>query len=96
MSGGCALITPCARSRNWWILRLNRTHLSTTEPEASLVSKGKVRSQLSFKVHRAVDSRSEVITGTQVTSGAVNEGHLLPELIEQHTENTQSQVEVVV
>ena len=76
--------------------RLNRTHLSTTDPEASLVSKGKVRSQLSFKVHRAVDSRSEVITGTQVTSGAVNEGHLLPELIEQHTENTQSPVEVVV
>lgn len=75
--------------------RLNRTHLSTTDPEASLVSQGKVRSQLSFKVHRAVDSRSEVITATQVTSGAVNEGHLLPELIEQHTENTQSQVEVV-
>ncbi len=76
--------------------QLNRTHLSTTDPDASLVSKGKVRSQLSFKVHRAVDSRSEVITATQVTSGAVNEGHLLPELIEQHTENTQSQVEVVV
>jgi len=76
--------------------QLNRTHLSTTDPEASLVSKGKVRSQLSFKVHRAVDSRSEVITAAQVTSGAVNEGHLLPELIEQHTENTQSQVEVVV
>ena len=76
--------------------QLNRTHLSTTDPEASLVSKGKVRSQLSFKVHRAVDSRSEVITATQVTSGAVNEGHLLPELIEQHTENTASQVEVVV
>lgn len=76
--------------------RLNRTHLSTTDPEASLVSQGKVRSQLSFKVHRAVDSRSEVITGTRVTSGAVNEGHLLPELIEQHTENTASQVEVVV
>jgi transposase len=75
--------------------RLNRTHLSSTDPDASLVSKGKVRSQLSFKVHRAVDSRSEVITATQVTSGAVNEGHMLPELIEQHTENTASQVEVV-
>ena len=76
--------------------QLNRTHLSTTDPEASLVSQGKVRSQLSFKVHRAVDGRSEVITATTVTSGAVNEGHLLPELIEQHTENTASQVEVVV
>ena len=76
--------------------QLNRTHLSTTDPDASLVSKGKVRSQLSFKVHRAVDEKTEVITATEVTSGAVNEGHLLPDLIDQHTENTQSQVEVVV
>lgn len=76
--------------------KLNQTHLSTTDPDASLVSQGKVRSQLSFKVHRAVDDKAEVITATEVTSGAVNEGHLLPELIEQHTENTHSQVEVVV
>jgi len=76
--------------------RLNRTHLSSTDPDASLVSQGKVRSQLSFKVHRAVDGKAEVITATAVTSGAVNEGHLLPGLIDQHTENTASQVEVVV
>ncbi|MBM3136349.1 MAG: transposase [Chloroflexi bacterium] len=76
--------------------KLNSAHLSTTDPDASLVSQGKVRSQLSFKVHRAVDEKTEIITATEVTSGAVNEGHLLPELIERHTENTQSQVEVVV
>lgn len=76
--------------------KLNRTHLSTTDPDASLVSKGKMGSQLSFKVHRAVDAKTEVITATAVTSGAINEGHLLGELIEQHTENTQNQVEVVV
>jgi transposase len=76
--------------------KLNQTHLSTTDPDASLVSKGKVRSQLSFKAHRAVDVKAEVITATEVTSGAVNEGHLLPDLIDQHTENTASQVEVVV
>ena len=76
--------------------KLNRTHLSTTDPDASLVSKGKGRSQLSFKVHRAVDEKTEVITATEVTSGAVNEGHLLPDLIDQHTENTASQVAVVV
>jgi transposase len=76
--------------------QLNRTHLSTTDPDASLVSQGTVRSQLSFKVHRAVDAKAEVITATTVTSGAVNEGHLLPDLVEQHTDNTRSQVEVVV
>jgi len=41
---------------------LSRTRVSTTDPEASLVSKGKVRSQLSYKVHRAVDGHREVIT----------------------------------
>ena len=76
--------------------KLNKTHLSTTDPEASLVSKGKVRSQLSFKVHRAVDAKAEVITATEVTSGAVNEGHLLGDLLDQHTENTRRQVEAAV
>ena len=76
--------------------KLNLTHFSTTDPDASLVCKGKVRSQLSFKVHRAVDEKTEVITATAVTPGAVNEGHLLPDLIHQHTENTASQVAVVV
>ena len=74
----------------------NDTHLSTTDPDASIVSKGKVRSQLSFKVHRAVDEKTEVITATEVTSGAVNEGHLLTDLIDQHGENTFSEPEVVV
>jgi transposase len=69
--------------------QLNKTPLSTTDPDASIVSKGKVRSQLSFKAHRAVDEKAEVITATEVTSGAVNEGHLLFDLIDQHTENTQ-------
>jgi transposase len=76
--------------------KLKRTRLSTTDPDASLVSKGKVRSQLSFKGHRAVDDQTEVITAAEVTSGAVNEGHLLPALIAQHTENTRSRVKVVV
>jgi transposase len=76
--------------------KLNRTHLSTTDPDASIVSQGKVRSQLSFKAHRAVDEKAEVITATEVTSGAVNEGHLLPDLIDQHTDNTQIPVKVAV
>jgi transposase len=76
--------------------QLNRTHVSTTDPDASLVSQGKVRSQLSFKTHRAVDGQAEVITATETTSGAVNEGQLLSPLMDQHTENTGSQVEVVV
>lgn len=76
--------------------KLNGARLSTTDPDAAIVSKGKVRSQLSYKVHRAVDEKTEVITATEVTSGAVNEGHLLAGLVDQHSENTQSPVDVVV
>jgi transposase len=76
--------------------RLNATRLSTTDPDAAIVSKGKVRSQLSFKAHRAVDEKTEIITATEVTSGAVNEGHLLADLVDQHTANTQSLLDIVV
>jgi transposase len=75
---------------------INGSHLSTTDPDASIVSKRKVRSQLSYKVHRAVDEKTEVITATEITSGAVNEGHLLSDLTKQHEENTTTQVEIVV
>jgi len=74
----------------------NDTHLSTTDPDASIVSQGKVRSQPSFKVHRAVDEQTEIITATAVTHGAVNEGHLLCDLIDQHAGNTSSGAEIVV
>jgi transposase len=88
------LAEPCGGGKGQG--RLNRTHVSTTDPDASLVSQGKVRSQLSFKTHRAVDGKAEVITATEVTSGAVNEGHRLGDLVDQHTENTDIQVETVV
>jgi transposase len=76
--------------------QLNRTHVSTTDPDASIVRKRNRPSQVSFKTHRAVDEQSEIITATKVTPGDVNEGHLLPALIDQHAENTSAQVEVVV
>jgi transposase len=75
---------------------INNSHLSSTDPDASIVSKRKVRSQLSYKVHRAVDEKSEVITATEITSGAINEGHRLPDLTKRHEQNTKTQVEVVV
>jgi transposase len=74
----------------------NSTHVSATDPDASIVTQGKARSQLSYKAHRAVDERSEIITATEVTPGAVNEGRLLAALTDQHTENTLREPEVIV
>ena len=51
----------------------NKRYISTTDPDASIVNRGKAN--LSYQVHRAVDGRSEVITATETTPGDVNEAH---------------------
>lgn len=75
---------------------VNRRYISTTDPEASVIRQGSGNPKLSYKVHRAVDGRAEIITATEVTPGQVNEAHRLPTLIEQHQENTEKAVETVV
>jgi IS5 family transposase len=73
---------------------VNRRLRSTTDPDAAVVRRGKPH--LAYQVHRAVDSRSEVITATEVTPGDVNEAHRMEALIETHQENTHRSPEVVV
>ena len=75
---------------------VNQTHISTTDPEASLVRQGGGKAKLCYKVHRAVDGKEEIITATEVTRGQVNEAHRLPALIEGHSLNTEKAVETVV
>jgi transposase/uncharacterized protein (UPF0179 family) len=60
----------------------NSRFISTTDPEATIVNRGK--SKLSYQVHRVVDERSEIITAAEATTGDVNEAHLLMPLIERH------------
>lgn len=74
----------------------NREHISTTDPDASVVRMGAGRSKLKYKTHRAVDEKAEVITATAVTAGELNEAHLLPTLIDQHQNNTGQTVKTVV
>jgi transposase len=74
---------------------VNQTHVSTTDPEASVVRQGG-KAKLYYKVHRAVDEKEEIITATEVTRGQVNEAHRLPALIEGHSLNTEKAVETVV
>ena len=65
----------------------NKKHFSTTDPDASVHRQGG-RSKLKYKVHRSVDEKREVITATTVTTGSVNEAHLLKSLIESHKKTT--------
>jgi transposase/uncharacterized protein (UPF0179 family) len=74
----------------------NRKYISTTDPDASVVRKGKGKSKLQYQVHRAVDPKCEVITAAEVTPGEVNEAHRLESLIDSHEKNTERKVETAV
>ena len=73
---------------------VNRRYVSTTDPEAAIVARG--RPKLLYQTHRAVDPGAEVITATEVTRGDVNEAHLLIPLWEAHQANTGARAETVV
>lgn len=74
----------------------NKKHFSTTDPDASVHRQGDGRSKLKYKIHRGVDEANEVITSTSVTSGSVNEAHLLKKLLLDHEEKTGIHPEVCV
>ncbi len=74
----------------------NRKYISTTDPDASVVRKGKGKSKLQYQVHRGVDPKCEVITATEVTPGEINEAHRLESLIDSHEKNTERKVETAV
>jgi len=72
----------------------NRRYISTTDPDAAIVNRGKPK--LSYQVHRAVDGRSEVITAMETTAGDINEAHEMVPLLESHHFNTGVKAETVV
>jgi transposase len=72
----------------------NSRYISTTDPDASIVNRGKPK--LSYQVHRAVDGRSEVITAMETTSGDINEAHEMIPLLESHHLNTGIKADTVV
>lgn len=74
----------------------NNRYISTTDPDASVVRHGHGKSKLRYKTHRGVDPKHEVITVTKITSGCVDEGEVLKEIIETHEQNTQKKVNTAV
>ena len=75
-------------------VKQNSRYMSTTDPDAAIVSRG--RPKLRYQVHRVVDGRSEIITATETTPGDVNEAHRLIPLLESHHANTGIMAETVV
>jgi hypothetical protein len=76
---------------------VNATHLSTTDPDATLARGGGTPvSQLSYKHHRVVDDGQGVITAVQTTTGEVGDAAQLPALVTQHESNTGTAAATVV
>ena len=74
----------------------NKKYISTTDPDASVSRRGKGKSKLEYQVHRGVDSKSEIITATEVSPGEVHEAHRMQSLIDSHEKNTGATVEVAI
>ena len=75
---------------------VNDTHVSTTDPDAALVSRKGQGSRLCYHHHRAVDDAHGVITAVETTPGSIAENHKLMDLIAQHHQNTRKEVTTVV
>jgi hypothetical protein len=75
---------------------VNDRMLSTSDPDASLVSKAGKGSRPAYHHHRAIDDAHGVITAVETTSGSIAENKKLMELVRQHEHNTQSELKVVV
>ncbi len=73
-----------------------RRYVSTTDPDAALVRKGKGKARACYAEHRAVDSKAGVITASITTTGSVNEAHLLGDLLDEHRANSGRKAEVAV
>lgn len=75
---------------------VNATHLSTTDPDATLAHKPSSGTQLAYKSHRAIDDQEGVITAVVTTTGIASDSQQLRKLVEQHETNTQMRTETVV
>jgi len=75
---------------------VNQRFTSTTDPDASVVRKGKGNPALYYQTHRGIDGAYGVITATVVGPGDENEAHRLTDLLWAHRHNSGHSAEVVV
>ena len=92
-SGAGGRTTPNPTGRFY---KANRQFGSSTDPDATLVRQGGLKSRPRYKSHRAVDDAHEIITAVETTTGAVDEGAHLLALIEAHEDVTDQLVGTVI
>lgn len=76
--------------------RENKSLVSTSDPDAAVVRRGRMESRPRYKNHRVIDDAQGVITAVETTSGDVEENAKLMDLVEQHEANTQIKVAAVI
>src|SRR5258708_20114724 len=76
--------------------KTNRKFRSTTDPDATLVRHGGLKSRLRYKTHRVVDDAHEVITAVETTTAAVDEASQFHGLIEAHEDTTGHGAQTVI
>lgn len=70
-------------------LKANERSVSMTDPDSAVIRDGRKGLFLAYKLHTAVDGgEARVITAVSVISGTDLEAHYLPEMVEQHRQNT--------
>ena len=75
---------------------VNRKLRSTTDPDSTVVRHQQGKPTPSYKNHRAVDDKAGVVTAVKTTTGAIDEGSQLLELIEKHEQLTAATTKVAV
>ncbi len=75
---------------------VNTRYVSATDSDASIVRNAGGKAKLRYKTHRAVDGLHEVITAVKITPGAIDDGHEMGFLIEEHEKNADATTATVV
>ena len=75
---------------------VNDRVMSTTDPDAPVVSHHGKGSRPRYHHHRAIDDAQGVITAVETTPGSIAENRKLMDLVEQHEANTHMPLQAVV
>lgn len=74
----------------------NQTHVSASDPDATLVSRPGAHKKLSYKAHFSADADSRMITDCHATTGARHECPILPERIAYQHDTLGMPIEEVI
>ena len=74
----------------------NQTHVSQTDPDATIVSRRSQHSKLSYKAHYSIDGDSRFIVDCHATTGARHECTVLPERLQYLHDEVELPIEEVI